>query len=76
MYESNLPNVLVIKDLEGNIFGGFCNESWRKKSLFYGTGETFLFTFKKSEKITVYYWTHKNNYFMHSGTEGLCLGTG
>jgi len=49
--------LLVVQDSQGYVFGGFCNEAWHPSSKFYGTGETFLFTFKKTDKPTVWRWT-------------------
>lgn len=38
--------LLVVKEKHGYIFGAYCTDTWRTSSKFYGTGETFLFTFK------------------------------
>lgn len=38
--------LLVVKDINGFVFGGFCAETWKSSTKFYGTGESFLFTFK------------------------------
>ncbi len=48
---------VVAKDSNGWVFGGLCTETWRVSSSFYGTGENFLFTFKKSNEITPFSWT-------------------
>ena len=75
--EYDYPNILVIKDWKGNIFGAYFNEGWKRKRLFYGAGETFLYTFKTTENIKVFSWTRKNNYFMlTNGENGICVGTG
>jgi len=37
--------LLIVKDTNGWVFGGFCNETWKTSSKFYGTGENFLFSF-------------------------------
>ena len=45
--------MLVIKDAEANVFGGFCTE-WREPfnpPTFYGGGETFLFTVERCEGL-------------------------
>ena len=39
-------NILIVKDFEGYVFGGFCSNNWEMNHGFYGTGESFLFTFK------------------------------
>merc|ERR1712031_139213 len=38
------PSILVVKDTEGCIFGGFATHTWRSSVTFFGTGECFLFT--------------------------------
>ena len=45
--------LLVLKDRNGNTFGGFCSE-WRPPSRpahFYGSGETFLFGVEKLQDL-------------------------
>jgi len=37
---------LVVKDEHGYVFGGYCNEPWECKYRFFGTEDTFLFTFR------------------------------
>lgn len=34
------PSLVVIRDEEGHIFGGYAAESWKKKSKFFGDGST------------------------------------
>lgn len=53
--------LLVIKDKLGWIFGGFCCEQWKMKTKFYGTGESFLYTFRNRDEPMVYYWTGEND---------------
>ena len=37
--------ILIIRDTNGSVFGGFANAPWKKGKYFYGTGETFIFSF-------------------------------
>ena len=37
--------IMVVQDLNGWVFGAYATERWHVSSFFYGTGETFLFTF-------------------------------
>jgi TLD len=53
--------LLVIKDTNGYIFGGFCSEPWRSSSKFFGTGENFLYTFKDGDNPSAYYWSGEND---------------
>lgn len=73
----DFPNLLVIKDWKGNVFGAYFNEGWKRRKLFYGAGETFLFTFRTGNELQVYSWTKKNNYFLlTNGEAGICIGAG
>lgn len=40
------PVILLIKDGADNAFGAFISTHLRQSQSFYGTGETFLFSFK------------------------------
>lgn len=72
-----VPNLLVLRDYDKNVFGAFFSEGWKRKELFYGTGETFLFTFKTTQELTRYKWTEQNNYFLlTNGESGICIGAG
>lgn len=53
--------LIVVKESKGWIFGGFCSEKWRSSLKFYGTGESFLFTFKDGSVPIAYYWTGLND---------------
>jgi hypothetical protein len=53
--------LIVVKDTNGYIFGGFCSETWRSSTKFYGTGENFLYTFKNTDTPIVYNWTGEND---------------
>jgi len=48
------PNVVVVRDAHGGIFGGFATESWRPQSgIAYGTGEAFVFVVRVAEGAAV-----------------------
>lgn len=38
------PSVLVVKDKEGSVYGGYASQPWEKRSDFYGDMKSFLFT--------------------------------
>ncbi len=40
------PTILIVQDHNKNVFGAFVSEQWQPCGRFYGTGESFLFTFK------------------------------
>jgi hypothetical protein len=44
--ENNSPQIIIIKDHDGYCFGAYLSDFLRLNSgSFFGTGETFLFTF-------------------------------
>lgn len=45
--ENRSPLIIVVKDLEGMVFGAYLSDYLRPTlNKFYGSGETFVFTFK------------------------------
>jgi hypothetical protein len=65
---------MVVRDTGGYVFGVFTPLKWEQQLEFYGSGETFLFTFGVGEKIKTFKWTAKNSLFMYSDSEGLGVG--
>ena len=45
-------------------------------SKFYGTGENFLFTFKKSNDLTVFRWTGMDDQFQWANDQSIGIGGG
>jgi hypothetical protein len=45
--------ILLVKDKNGNVFGAVLTEQWHSSSRFYGTGESFLFSFKVKRRVMV-----------------------
>jgi len=71
------PVLLVIKDTENVVFGAFCSCSLLPSESFYGTGETYLFTFKSNPtQIKRYPWTGDNLYFINGNSESIVVGAG
>lgn len=68
------PNLVIIEDSKGYVFGGFASESWRIEPHYYGNGECFLFTLKP--RFEVFHWTHKNKFFMCSRQNFFAMGGG
>ena len=67
-------SVLIIKDDEDNIFGAYASEEFTPTSKFSGTGECFLFTFFKGNKIHIYCSSGKNDNYMYCDDEQICFG--
>lgn len=68
------PVLLVIKDMDSQIFGAFSTHPFRVSEHCYGTGETFLYSF--CPEVKVYRWTGENSYFVKGNTDSLQLGGG
>lgn len=69
------PVLLVIKDSENVVFGVMCSCNLQQSECFYGTGETYLFTFKSSI-FRRYHWAGDNQYFIKGNSDSLVVGAG
>ncbi|XP_077127178.1 oxidation resistance protein 1 isoform X1 [Ranitomeya variabilis] len=68
------PVLLVIKDSDAQIFGALASEPFKISDCFYGTGETFLFTF--CPEFKVFKWTGDNMFFIKGDMDALAFGGG
>ncbi|XP_060794672.1 TLD domain-containing protein 2-like [Neoarius graeffei] len=66
--------IILIKDTYGQVFGVFSSAPLRVSSTYYGTGETFLFSF--SPHLQVHKWTGVNSYFIKGSVDSLMFGGG
>ena len=66
--------ILLVKTTDNEIFGAYISEDLKIHNKFYGTGECFLFTFFKTERIHVFPSTGINEYYIYSDEQMLCLG--
>ncbi|KAM3928355.1 oxidation resistance protein 1 isoform 2-T2 [Leptodactylus fuscus] len=68
------PVLLVIKDSDAQVFGALASEPFKISDCFYGTGETFLFTF--CPDFQVFKWTGDNMFFIKGDMDALAFGGG
>ncbi|NXM34363.1 TLDC1 protein, partial [Oxyruncus cristatus] len=57
------PCIVILKDLDGFLFGGFASHSWEVKPKFQGDNRCFLFSVSPS--LAVYTYTGYNDHFMY-----------
>lgn len=68
-------NMLFVEDIKGNKFGAYLCEEWSVHKHFYGTGESFLFTFKDSEEdVQFFKWTSYNDHIQYSDESSIAVG--
>ncbi|KAH0622283.1 hypothetical protein JD844_024451 [Phrynosoma platyrhinos] len=68
------PVLLVVKDMDNQIFGAYATHPFRFSDHYYGTGETFLYTFNPLFKV--FKWSGENTYFINGDVTSLELGGG
>lgn len=69
------PNILIIKDFMGYVFGAFASHPWdNPEPKFYGNGECFLFTLHPEFRI--YKWSNKNCYCQMIENNRIIMGGG
>ncbi|CAL1294142.1 unnamed protein product [Larinioides sclopetarius] len=72
MTDFDCPVILIMQDTENAIFGALLSEPLKQSDGFYGTGETFLFTFHPSFKV--FKWTGGNNFFINGRHDCFSIG--
>eukprot|EP00967_Tisochrysis_lutea_P126448 scaffold213812_cov19-Tisochrysis_lutea.AAC.1 len=77
--EGRSESVLLLRDSGGAVFGAFISQPWRSGPRYFGTGETFLFSTRRSEgeepQLRTFRWTRANDHFVHVDCGGLAFGS-
>ncbi|KAH7636295.1 tbc and lysm domain containing protein [Dermatophagoides farinae] len=68
------PVLLIIEDTNGAKFGALLSHSLKISDHFYGTGETFLFTFYPT--FECFPWTGENIFFIKGNIDSISIGAG
>lgn len=69
-------NILIIRDENHYVFGGFASQSWVHCRRYYGNGECFLFSFDNTQQLKCYFATLENEFYMCSDSQCLMMGGG
>ncbi|KAL0094998.1 TLD-domain-containing protein [Phycomyces blakesleeanus] len=71
------PCLLILENSEEETFGAYISEPFQSGSLYYGSGECFLWKIEPNcQKVEVYPWTMANNYLIFSNQDCIALGGG
>ncbi|XP_072024141.1 MTOR-associated protein MEAK7-like [Amphiura filiformis] len=68
------PVVMIVRDTDGNVFGGFASQSWALRPNFTGSSQCFLFSLSPSYGI--YGASQHNDHYMYLNTDQQTLPNG
>ncbi|KAF4525523.1 hypothetical protein B566_EDAN014909 [Ephemera danica] len=66
--------LIIVKDKDGHVFGGFATESWNLKPQFVGSENCFLFNLRP--KMNIYYPTGYNDHFQYLNVQQQTMPNG
>lgn len=70
------PSLIVVKDKEGYIYGGFASQGWELRPKFYGSEDCFLFTLAPQYGVYTATGYNENFMYLNQGQETLPNGLG
>lgn len=80
---SATASVLVLRTAGGHVLGSFVSQPWHVRPAYYGSGQTFVFTFghvdpddDDAADLRVFRWSRANNYFVLASEDSVALGGG
>lgn len=68
------PLLLIVQTHDGKLLGGFASECFSLHAKYFGTGETFVFTFEP--EFAAYKWSKQNRYFQLAKEDSIGFGGG
>ncbi|XP_067942260.1 MTOR-associated protein MEAK7-like [Watersipora subatra] len=68
--------VLVVRDTDGNVFGGFSTAPWNNNAAFQGSVDNFLFSVAPLQKIYRTTGINENYFYLNTGQETFPNGLG
>lgn len=68
------PILLIVRDDCNKLFGAVVSCRLRISDHFYGTGESFLFSFEESG-FRIYHWSGRNNYIVKGNSDSMSIGS-
>jgi hypothetical protein len=73
--EKEEPLLFIIKTKDSYTMGAFIQDPIRPKyNRYYGSGETFVFSFDDDDEYNFYRWQQTNQYFVYTGLSYVALG--
>lgn len=73
MLAYDCPVLIVIQSRVSDIFGAFLSSPLKMSDHFYGTGESFLFSF--APEFKVFHWAGENSYFIKGNPNSFMIGS-
>jgi exosome complex component MTR3 len=55
--------LMIVEDSCGFKFGCFVFDDWKHRKKFYGSGESFVYTFRDGESVDAFYGTGNNSMY-------------
>ena len=73
-FHAEEPCLLILKDTQGYVFGGYLSDGVIESPKYYGTGETFIFRLYPDPQFWL--WQGENHYFIMGTPSYFTIGAG
>eukprot|EP01016_Furgasonia_blochmanni_P039253 TRINITY_DN4855_c0_g2_i1.p1 TRINITY_DN4855_c0_g2~~TRINITY_DN4855_c0_g2_i1.p1 ORF type:complete len:602 (+),score=71.32 TRINITY_DN4855_c0_g2_i1:99-1904(+) len=68
--------IIIIRDDSDYVFGGFADRTWNFSTEFFGSSDSYLFTFFDEGELQSFYSTNQNFFYQYMGNDGFGMGVG